>query len=357
MRIVFLGDISVSEPHAYAGDGLDFLRDADHVIANLEGPILPAREIELLQKSDKRVLYNAPEVIGLLKRYQVDFVSLANNHIFDHGDSLAFTRQTLAEAGIGSFGAGKDLAEAGEPALLGGREDPIRVYGFGWDVIGCQYAAADRPGVNPYQPQHLLGTIRALRKTDPDSRVIFYIHWNYELEDYPQPADRQLARKLIEEGVNAVIGLHPHIPQGAELHQGRPIVYSLGNWFFPPRNFGRLVLNFSSGPARQVAVELTIDQAGEGSAAFHWLEFDHRSRSLKYEKEEGWAGEHLARLTPFSGFSDQDYLRWFRKNKKKRYSLPVYRDYSLSLENWIKDSYVKARQRLIWLLVKLHLKR
>jgi len=64
----------------------------------------------------------------------------------------------------------------------------------------------------------------------------------------------------------------------------------------------------------------------------------------------------IAELSPFSGMSDREYLSWFRLNKKKHISLPIYRDYSLRIENWIKDSYVKLRQQMIWLLVKLHLK-
>ncbi len=354
MRIVFLGDISVSKPHVYGVDGLDFLREADHVIANLEGPILPESEIDLIKKKDKRVLYNSPDVIEVLKAFQVDVVSLSNNHIFDYGNSLEYTKRTLADAGIGYFGAGSNLAEAKQPFLLQGK---IHLFGFGWDVIGCQYATAQRPGVNPYEPDHLLGTIRELRRMDPGSAVIYYIHWNYELEGYPQPADRQLTRILIDEGVDAIIGLHPHIPQGAELYRGKPIVYSLGNWFFPPRNFGPVQLNFSKEPALEVALEIDFAGGLMNSTAFHWLRFDHQDKVLKYETTETWEGETIEGLTPFSGLSDSMYIKWFRENRTKRYGLPIYRDYSLRVENWLNDQYVKFRQGMIWLLVKWHLKK
>ena len=208
----------------------------------------------------------------------------------------------------------------------------------------------------PQVTPHLLGTIRELRKTDSESIVIFYIHWNYELEGFPKPADRQLARILINEGVDAIIGMHPHVPQGAELYQGKPIIYSLGNWFFPPRKYGLVSLNFSPEPAQQIAVEIDFSGGKTHSVLFHWLQFDHQSNTIRYERTEDWEGESLAQLTPFSGITDIEYLSWFKANKKKRYSLPVYRDYSLCFENWVKDIYVKFRQRLIWILVKLHLK-
>ena len=99
MRIVFLGDISVARSHAYALDRLDFLLDADHVIANLEGPILSERDISLIKKKNKRVLYNSPEVIDVLSLFNIDVVCLANNHIFDYGSSLDFTKKKLAKSG------------------------------------------------------------------------------------------------------------------------------------------------------------------------------------------------------------------------------------------------------------------
>jgi len=357
MRIVFLGDISVSKSHSYSIDRLSFLRDADHVIANLEGPILTESEISLIKKKNRRVLYNSPDVIDVLSLFNIDVLCLANNHIFDHANSLQFTKGILEESGIGCFGAGGNLAEAKEPYIFHADNQKIMVYGFGWDVIGCQYAAKGRPGVNPYEPDHLMGTIRELRKKDPSSIVIYYIHWNYELEGFPQPADRQLARKLIDEGVDAILGLHPHVPQGAELYQGKPIVYSLGNWFFPPRKFGPVTLNFSRETAQQIALEVNAAGGNLDSMVFHWLQFDCQSKSIQYKAAEAWEGETLARLTPFSGISDSEYVSWFRKNNSKRYSLPIYRDHSLRAENWIKDQYVKLRQRMVWLLVKMHLKK
>lgn len=46
--------------------------------------------------------------------------------------------------------------------------------------------------------------------------VICFFHWNYELEKYPQPFDRQLAMDLIDMGVAAVIGCHAHRTQPIE---------------------------------------------------------------------------------------------------------------------------------------------
>lgn len=357
MRLLFLGDISVSEQQNFSIDNLDFFQEFDYVVANLEGPVLPGTEIDLIREKNQRVLYNAPEVIEILRTFQVNAVSLANNHIYDHTDSLAHTKKILNRSGIGFFGAGRDLTEAHEPLVFPGSEGEVKIFGFGWDVIGCKYAGSVTPGVNPLEPDHMVGTIQNLREQDPHATVIYYLHWNYELAQFPQPADRQLARKLINEGVDAVIGLHPHVPHGAELYRGKPIIYSLGNWFFPPREFGKVDLNFSREPSSQIAVELDLAEGRSCEVRFHWTCFDSQENTLKFDKTEGWDGDLLVELTPFSGLDDEQYLSWFKVHKKKRFSLPIYRDYSLDLENWIKDQYVKLRQQLIWLLVKLNLKK
>ncbi|MGL4368851.1 MAG: CapA family protein, partial [Spirochaetota bacterium] len=37
------------------------------------------------------------------------------------------------------------------------------------------------------------------------------------------------AHAVIDAGADAVIGHHPHIPQGIEIYKGNPVFYSLGN--------------------------------------------------------------------------------------------------------------------------------
>jgi poly-gamma-glutamate synthesis protein (capsule biosynthesis protein) len=59
---------------------------------------------------------------------------------------------------------------------------------------------------------------------------------------------------MIDAGADAVVGGHPHVVQGAEVYQGRPIVYSLGNFVFD---------GFEPGPGREGWVlRLTVDRTG-----------------------------------------------------------------------------------------------
>jgi poly-gamma-glutamate synthesis protein (capsule biosynthesis protein) len=52
---------------------------------------------------------------------------------------------------------------------------------------------------------------------------------------------RRFGRLAAELGADLVVGHHPHVAQGVEVHEGVPIVYSLGNFTFgTPGRFDKL---------------------------------------------------------------------------------------------------------------------
>jgi poly-gamma-glutamate synthesis protein (capsule biosynthesis protein) len=62
--------------------------------------------------------------------------------------------------------------------------------------------------------------------------VIAIGHCGLEYVPYPPPYVVAAFRKIADAGADCVIGHHPHVPQGIEWRQGRPIAYSLGNFVF-----------------------------------------------------------------------------------------------------------------------------
>jgi hypothetical protein len=65
--------------------------------------------------------------------------------------------------------------------------------------------------------------------------VMVTIHGGNEYFPYPRPGLRKLCHFYVDQGADAVICHHPHVPGAYEIYQGRPIVYSLGNLVFSPR--------------------------------------------------------------------------------------------------------------------------
>lgn len=242
VRLLFGGDVYLSsyvlEAYDQAG-GINGLLDetyraeieaADLFIVNQEFPFsergTPA--------ADKSFTFRLPpERAGILKELGIDLCVLANNHVLDYGrEALSDTLQTLDERGIKHIGAGNDLKEARQAyiAEIGGQK-----FGFlaasrvapdtGWS------AGAERPGVLlAYDPSALLQEVRELRtKCD---HLIVYMHWGVEREETPRAEIRALAHSIADAGADLIVGAHPHVLQGAELYQGTPIIYSLGNFLF-----------------------------------------------------------------------------------------------------------------------------
>lgn len=62
--------------------------------------------------------------------------------------------------------------------------------------------------------------------------VIPYFHWGSEYVGVPDGRQRSLAYAAIDAGADLVLGAHPHWVQTVEWYEGKPIVYSLGNFVF-----------------------------------------------------------------------------------------------------------------------------
>ncbi|MCI0432227.1 MAG: CapA family protein, partial [Gemmatimonadetes bacterium] len=88
---------------------------ADLVFVNLECP-LTARGAP----ADKHVAFRSdPGLAHELRTAGIDVVTLANNHMLDHGlEGMNDTLAALSGAGVAAVGAGRDLAAAFAPAVL-----------------------------------------------------------------------------------------------------------------------------------------------------------------------------------------------------------------------------------------------
>lgn len=338
--MLFVGDIAVPR-----GSGKSLPLTVNYfghssVVGNLEGAIL---------KGDTEPqgisLYNDEAVLRYLRENNFRLLSLANNHIVDIDSSPKATIRVLREYGILSCGAGDSLEEASRPVLLEDREGDVVFLGFGWGPIGCRIASSRRAGVNPLDLIPVLSGIRKAKDSFPGKPIVLLMHWNYELEIYPQPMHRQIAHMAIDEGVDAVVGCHSHCVQGVELYKACPIVYGLGNWFLPEGIvFGRN-LKFPDFALRQLAFEW-IPSTREMRC--HWFVYSRTTKSIEFEMTESLQDSlTVARLTPFDGMDHQDYVKWFRKHRRKKILLPIYKDARSWCINTLKDLWVKGRHLLI----------
>jgi len=241
MTIIFAGDIMLDDGPgrliAKGGDPLapfaDILKSADYRIANLETPIAESGT----RLSPKFYTFRAhPRTLAVLQG-RFDAVTLANNHIGDYGnDALLETMRRLDAASIARFGAGRNLAEAHKPLWIERQGLKIAVLGYNEFIPRSFEAGADTPGTAWSEDDHVITEIRAAKAAGANL-VIPFMHWGWEHEPAPSQRLQTFARRMIDEGASMVVGSHPHVTQGAEIYQGKPIIYSLGNFVFDGFDF------------------------------------------------------------------------------------------------------------------------
>lgn len=217
--------------YAWAWTGLHglFRRD-DLTIVNLECAVSDlgfAQAKEFTFRGD-------PKALPAMADAGVEVANMGNNHSQDFGvDAMLDTRRNLMQAGVAPVGAGRDLAQATEPAFFEANGWKIAVLGFGGVVpTPAWLAGGDHPGMASGDDISMM--VRAVRRADRQADlVIVAIHWGVELDTYPRQEDIQRAHAMIDAGADMIFGGHAHRLQPMIEYKGKPVFYSLGNFVWP----------------------------------------------------------------------------------------------------------------------------
>lgn len=253
--LMMVGDLILDEPDPdfFFEPTRAVLLSADLLVGHVETPYT-LRGTEL--QSDIPAEAADPGKIAALARAGFHAASLAGNHVYDRGaEGIEDTMAALRGNGIASFGAGQNLVEARQPAVL--TRNGLR-FGFlsyncvgprdswaGAGKAGCAYVHVlshyEQEGANPGGPPLTYtfatpATLEAMQadiellRAEVDVLVVALhkglVHTPAQLAMYERP----VARAAIEAGADIVVGHHPHIARGIEFHEGRPIFHGLGNF-------------------------------------------------------------------------------------------------------------------------------
>lgn len=175
-----------------------------------------------------RYLRGSPESIDVLTMAGFDVLNVANNHMLQYGaDAFQETVSLIEEAGIMALGLRGAGGLHSRPVVLErcGTSVGFLGYSYEWEqyhpeeslyAVGCD--------------EHIAGDVAKLRP-QVDSLVVS-LHWGLEYMIYPSSDMIRLARRLLDLGVDVVLGHHPHVPMGQESRGRGNVVYSLGNFVF-----------------------------------------------------------------------------------------------------------------------------
>lgn len=239
---------------------------ADYAVCNLEVPLGGGPDYSGYP------CFSAPDNYALaLKDAGFDMFLTANNHCLDRGDKGArATLMALDRLGVDHIGTYADSLQ--RTRLVPFIKD---IKGFKVGFLNYTYGTngiepRDGIEVSMIDRDRMAREIKATRKAGAEI-VVVAVHWGVEYVLLPGQAQKDLAQFLVDQGVDMVIGGHPHVIQPMEVVRNEAenkdvlVVYSLGN----------LISNMKTADTRGGAlVKARIERGADGKARFVRAAYD-----------------------------------------------------------------------------------
>lgn len=245
LSLIFMGDIMGHDPQiesafnpekgAYNYEGVfrkvsHIIKAADFAIANLEVTLAGKPYAGYPQ-------FSSPDALAVAcKKNGIDVLVTANNHSCDRAKKgLLRTIHVLDSLDIPHTGTFKDSTERNNNNLLVLDKNNIRV-----GLLNYTYGTNGLPTPKPTMVNRIdtLIMLSDIRKSQADSldKLIVMIHWGPEYQSQPSKKQVEIAEILFRNGVDIIVGSHPHVLQKMEYIQAKEddnehfIAYSLGNF-------------------------------------------------------------------------------------------------------------------------------
>lgn len=237
MKIIIGGDLVPTKKNIeyFKNNNLDKLMDknikkkwfaADFRIFNLETPLVD--EQNPILKNGPNLIASTDSIKGI-KNLNPSLISLANNHIMDHGiKGYNSTIKLLANNSIPQVGSGYNLEKASKAFIFEKENKKIGIYSCAEHEFTI--AEEDKAGANPFDPLESLDHIQNL-KNKCDYVIVLY-HGGKEHYRYPSPNLQKRCRKMTEKGADLVLCQHSHCIGSYEKYKDSTILYGQGNFIF-----------------------------------------------------------------------------------------------------------------------------
>lgn len=236
-ELLFAGDVMVHTPQLTAakiGSGYDFkpsfaylkplFEEADLAVVNLETTLAKRPPYTGYP------LFRSPyALVDALSDAGVDVALMANNHAMDCGAAgVRATLSALESWRIRPTGVWRSKEEhQAEPFLL------VTIDSIRFAIANYTYGTNGMPvpqgmHINRLDTVQMAADIARMQLSEADC-IIVCLHWGIEYELKPNRAQRRLADFLRRQGVQLIIGSHPHVVQPFEADSLSACFYSLGN--------------------------------------------------------------------------------------------------------------------------------
>lgn len=203
---------------------------ADIGIANLETTLAG----DHLHYSGYPRFNTPPELAVALKWAGFDLLSTANNHSLDRGEEgVLRTLDHLADNGLIAVGSHRSWEEREKITVLRVRGQKLAFLAYTYGTNGIPFPPGKEYLVKLIDQGEIEKDIARARELGADW-VIALPHFGNEYQRTPSAEQRELVEFLLSQGVDIILGNHPHVLQPIEITPweggDRLIVYSQGNF-------------------------------------------------------------------------------------------------------------------------------
>ena len=213
----------------------NYINEADIAIGNLETTFAGKA-----RGYSNYPTFNTPEQLAYnLKDFGIDVVSTANNHCMDKSYSgLVSTINYLNDAGISYVGTNTSIEEQNTILVKDVNGIKIAFLAFTYGTNGIPIPNDKSYAVNLIDENLILNQISLAKQQNPDL-ICVSMHWGNEYQTKQNAEQERIANLLLQNGVDIILGSHPHVLQPMEkktitLEDGSTkdcfVIYSLGNF-------------------------------------------------------------------------------------------------------------------------------
>lgn len=183
----------------------------DFTIANVENVFSDRPLMHVYKDYSPAFWFTAPTSnINILSTSGIEGAMIANNHIRDYGQE----------------GYNDSVAAITNAGMQYGDASRIMYFEKGGYVISVICSGL----WGEYQANNIINLMKIAQQHSHYQVVIF--HGGTEKIHEPEEWKRRVARKLVDNGADLVVGGHPHVLQPREIYNGVEIIYSVGNFCY-----------------------------------------------------------------------------------------------------------------------------
>ena len=212
-----------------------YVEAADYAVANLEVTLAGPPFKGYPQFSSPDALAEAVKDCGF------DLLLTTNNHTCDRGRvGVVRTLDVLDSLQIPHTGTFRDSAEWRQkyPLMVDVKEIKLAIlnYTYGTNELPTPKGTV----VNRIDKKNIISDIATAKQQNPDL-IVACMHWGIEYDTMPNREQLQLTEMLKKQGVDLIIGSHPHVLQPMEMDTAanQLTIYSLGNYVSAQRTAPR----------------------------------------------------------------------------------------------------------------------